>query len=171
MSAALYRIEPLAKKHDRTSFQCGSSPLETYFQKQVSQDMRRRFGKCFVAVDVDTERVSGFYTMSASSLALSALPDKFCKRLPRYPLIPVVLIGRLAVDIRAQGQGLGSSLIIDAVRRVAPNDIGVFAIVVDAKDASACAFYKRHGFTPIKGDENRLVLSVDAALKAFGSGS
>lgn len=164
---ATYRIECLEKRHNRKYFQCGVEPLDTYFQKQVSQDMRRHFGKCFVAIDTDTEEVAGFYTMSASHLALPDLnlPDKVIKKLPRYPVAPVALIGRLAVSLDAQGQGLGSSLIINAINRISKNDIGVYAVMVDAKDDAAINFYNRHGFTAVKGQENRLILPVEVALK------
>ncbi len=105
--------------------------------------------------------------MSASYLALSELnlPDKVIKKLPRYPVAPVALIGRLAVSLDAQGQGLGSSLFINAINRIAQNDIAIYAVMVDAKDASAISFYNRHGFTVVKGQDNRLILPVEVALK------
>ena len=131
--------------------------------------MRRRFGKCFVAIDTDTEEIAGFYTMSASNLAMADLnlPEKLLKKLPRYPVVPVALIGRLAVNLNAQGQGLGSSLVINAIKRIAQSDIGVFAIMVDAKDEAAIKFYNHHQFTAIKGQENKLILPIETALKTL----
>ena len=100
------RIEPLSDDHDRSQFLSGSNALERYLREQASQDIRRRIATCFVAVSV-TAGVAGYYTLTATSVALSALPPDIAKKLPRYPVVPAVLLGRLAVARHYQGHGLG----------------------------------------------------------------
>jgi GNAT superfamily N-acetyltransferase len=160
-----YRIEPLGK-HDRKAFSCGSKPLDRYFKTQVTQDIRRRVAKCLVAVNVATGDVAGFYTLSASSLALAELSETSQKALPRYPVVPVVLMGRLAVATQAQGHKLGSALLAHAVEYVATGNIGAFGLVVDAKDDAAQRFYERHGFIVI--NDRQMVLPLETALMALG---
>lgn len=145
MSPAPFRVEPLNAKHARPHFQSGVAALDDYFQTRVTQDIRRRVAACFVAVQGDTQ-VAGFYTLAASSVLLSALPDAVAKKLPRYPSIPVVRMGRLAVDQTFQGQGLGAALLSDALVRAARAEIAAYALVVDAKDDTAARFYRHHGF-------------------------
>ena len=160
-------IEMLNKTHDRSAFFCGSEPLERYFKMQAGQDVRKRVAKCSVLVEASSGEVCGFYTMSATSIMLSSLPKQFTKGLPRYPTVPSVLIGRLAVATNSQGKNMAKAMIAHAVEVIVKSPIGVFAIVVDAKDDAARAFYQRQGFASIDGHENRLILSVAAAIKAF----
>ena len=165
-----YLIEPLGKQHDRATFTCGSEPLDRYFKTQVTQDIRRRVAKCMVAIDVATSAVGGFYTLSAMSLALAEIPDTLTKGLPRYPILPVVLMGRLAVATKAQGHKLGTALLAHAVEYVATGNIGAFALVIDAKDDVAQRFYERHGFVAITGHPRRLILPLESALRAIKVG-
>lgn len=160
-----YRIEPLGKHHDRTAFSCGADALDRYFKTQVTQDIRRLLAKCQVAVEVATGSVAGFYTLSATSLALAELPADLAKGLPRYPIVPAVLMGRLAVATSAQGKKLGLALLAHAVEHVAASNIGAFALLVDAKDHAAQRFYERHGFTAVIGHPRRLVLPLATVLQ------
>ena len=121
--------------------------------------------KCFVAVSKTTDELAGFYTLAASSVPLEAMPLELAKRLPRYPVVPAALIGRLAVDRRFQGFGLGGTLLSHAIARVIESELGVFAIIVDAKDEAAERFYRHHGFTPLAGQKRRLILPIATALK------
>lgn len=107
--------------------------------------MRRRVTSCFVALD-KTNRVAGFYTLASSSVVLSDLPASVVKKLPRYPSVPVVRMGRLAVDKDFKGKGLGGALLADALSRSISSEIAAFALVVDAKDEAALHFYQHHGF-------------------------
>ena len=140
-------VEALARRHDRSRFDCGSEPLDRYIRQQASQDVRRKVARAFVAIPERSVEVAGFYTLSAGSLERTALPPEEAGRLPRYP-VPVALIGRLAVDRRWSGRGLGSALLVDVFRRVAgaSEALAVYAVIVDAKDARAQAFYERFGF-------------------------
>jgi GNAT superfamily N-acetyltransferase len=167
-SGGLGRLQPLGQAHDRPGFVCGPEPLERYFTTQVTQDIRRRIAKCFVLVELATGRLAGFYTLSATSVVLSEIPDGLFKALPRFPVIPCVLIGRLAVASHAQGRKLGTATLAHAIETIALAPIGVFAIVVEAKDDAARAFYQRHGFTSVNDRENRLILPLATALKALG---
>lgn len=143
-----FRTEPLGNRA-RGLFCCGVEALDRYFHRQVSQDIRRRLTACYVALCGDPERICGFYTLSACHIALPNLPAEITRKLPPYPAIPAVRIGRLAVDAQFLGQGLGSAMLVDAARRVTESDIAAFALVVDAKDADAVAFYEHHGFSPL----------------------
>jgi len=140
-----YRIEPLAK-HDRKKFSCGSAELDRYFREQTTQDTRRRIAFCFVAVNDDDGEVAGFYTLAATSLALDRLSAEWAHKLPRYPVVPAVLLGRLAVATSHQGKRLGIALVADAVMRASRSEIAGHMMVVDAKDERAASFYANLGF-------------------------
>lgn len=161
------KIEPLGK-HSRAAFSCGQPDLDDWFRNRASQDERRNVSRVFVAVD-DALEVVGFYTLSSFKFALDDLPEPIARKLPRYPDIPAALIGRLARDNRMRGTGLGGVLLADAVRRVlgAGRSMAVFAIVVDAKDDDAVAFYKGFGFSPFPTRPRRLFLLASIAAQAF----
>jgi len=153
-----YRVEPLAA-HDRRAFTCGADALDRYFREQVTQDVRRRIAACFVAVDVEAA-IAGFYTLSASAIALDVLPPERARRLPRYPVIPAILLGRLAVSIAHQGRQLGAALVADALMRSTRSDIVGHVLVVDAKDDAAARFYAHLEFTPLPGTPSRLIRAL-----------
>jgi GNAT superfamily N-acetyltransferase len=119
-----------------------------------------------VAVEEATGAIAGFYTLAATSLLLTSIPDDQARRLPRYPSVPAALLARLAVATSFQGKKLGGVLLADAIDRLARGDLGAFALVVDAKDANARRFYEHHGFVAIKDDPMRLTLPIATALKA-----
>ncbi|WP_058553695.1 GNAT family N-acetyltransferase [Thiohalocapsa sp. ML1] len=146
MKDSSFRIEPLGNRH-RGLFCCGVKVLDRYFHRQVSQDIRRRLTACYVAICGDSDRICAYYTLSACHIPLPDLPADITRKLPAYPTIPAVRIGRLAVDQDFRGQGLGSALLVDAARRVIESDIAAFALIVDAKDEGAVAFYEHHGFS------------------------
>lgn len=141
-----YGIEELNSQHDRSGFSCGTAALDRYIRQQVSQDIRRQVSKCFVAVEPGTGKVAAFYTLAASGLPIDLLPMDFQRRLPHYPLVPVARLGRLAVDERHKGRKLGATLLGDALLRASRAEMGVFALVVDAKDEAAKSFYLHYGF-------------------------
>jgi len=157
------RIEPLSGRHNRSAFSSGSAALDQYFRERASQDMKRRITACFVAVSAETDEIAGFYTLTASSLALDALPPDITNKLPRYPLLPAVLLGRLAVAAKWQGQGIGSVLLSDALIRSSRAELGVFVMLVDAKDMAAQRFYEHFGFSLIPGEGRRLCLPIATA--------
>lgn len=145
MSRAPFWITPLDPAHDRTAFSCGFEALDRYLVEQVTQDIRRRVAACFVAL-ADGQRIAGYYTLASASLLLADLPVSIGKKLPRYPTVPAVRMGRLAVDKTFQGQGLGGALLADALDRAIRSEIAASALMVDAKNEAAAAFYRHHGF-------------------------
>jgi GNAT superfamily N-acetyltransferase len=115
-------------------------------------------------VGVQTKDVAGFYTLTAASIALSALAPEIVRKLPRYPVVPAALLGRLAVARNYQGKGIGV-LLSNAVLRVAGAELGVFAMLVNAKDDAAQRFYEHYGFTLLPGEDRRLCLPIALALR------
>jgi ribosomal protein S18 acetylase RimI-like enzyme len=166
--SAGFRIEALSPAHDRKSFSCGVEPLDAYFRERVSQDIKRRVSNCFVMRD-GAGAIAGYYTFAATSLPLTELTDEEKKRLPRYPLLPAGLIGRLAIDRRFRRQGLGGALIIDAAHRASRADPAIFALIVDAKDDTAAAFYRHLGFRAFLSRPSSLFLPVATALQALAA--
>lgn len=159
-------IEPLGPHHDRKRFSCGVPALDRYFRELATQDAKRRVSNCFVGVAENGE-IAGYYTFAATSLPMAELTPEETKRLPRYPLMPAGLIGRLAVDGRYAGKHIGSSLIMDAVVRATRSDPAIFAVVVDAKDEAAASFYQHLGFRRFTSRPMSLFLPVSAALEAL----
>jgi ribosomal protein S18 acetylase RimI-like enzyme len=159
-------IAPLAAVHDRQAFSSGAVALDRYLQMQANQDIRRHIANCFVASPVQSNVVAGYYTLSAASIPVADLPEEQTRKLPRYPVLPAALIGRLAVDKRYQGQNLGAALLFDAIARAIRADAAVFALVVDAKDEAAARFYRHHGFEAFSGRAaRRMFLPVATAAK------
>ncbi len=116
-----------------------------------------------MALDVPQDRnprIAGYYTLASTSVLLADLPPGIGKKLPRYPLVPAVRMGRLAVDETFKGQGLGGALLADALERVAQAEIAAFALVVDAKDETAASFYRHHGFVALPDSPLTLFLPL-----------
>lgn len=165
---APFVIEVLGSAHSRTEFSSGVEALDRYFREQVTQDVRRRTTICYVAIDVATAKVAGYYTLAAASVALTDLPEPLAKRLPRYPSVPVARLGRLAVDQVYRGRQLGASLLWDAARRALRSEIAVYALVVDAKDDQAARFYRHHGFASFGSLPRQLVLPLSNLVHPKG---
>jgi ribosomal protein S18 acetylase RimI-like enzyme len=158
--AAPFLIERLGSSHNRESFSCGVEALDQYFRTQATQDVRRRAAACYVAIEAAGAKVAGFYTLAAAGVPLAEMPAELAKRLPRYPSVPVARLGRLAVDQAYRGRKLGSALLWDAVERSLRSEIAVFALVVDAKDDQAEAFYRHHGFVAFGSRPRQFVLPL-----------
>jgi ribosomal protein S18 acetylase RimI-like enzyme len=131
--------------HDRTGFSCGKPPLDTYLKNQATQDLRRNYVACFVATTVEGQ-IAGYFTLSAHSIPLQDLPEAFRKKLPSRIPVPAALLGRLAVDLRFKGQGLGGILVTYALTTAARSGNAAHALVVDALDEEAAEFYRHLGF-------------------------
>ena len=162
--SARFVIEPLTKVHQRSIFTCGNDRIDHYFRESVTQDVKRKYAACFVARDIATDRVAGFYTLSSSNVPLDEVPEPLAKKLPRYPTVPAVLIGWLGRHTDYAGQGLGEALLYDAVKTVATAPIGAHAIFADAIDDKAAAFYAAFGFTPLIRRPHTLFLPIATAL-------
>ena len=165
MKSAPFLLASLDASHDRATFQSDSPPLNRYLKEQATQDIRRRVAACFVAL-ADEWRIAGYYTLASASLLLADLPASTGKKLPRYPTVPAIRMGRLAVDQAFKGQGLGGALLVDALDRSLRAEIAAFALVVDAKDAAAAAFYRHHGFMALPDSSLTLFLPLATALRS-----
>ena len=161
-----YRIAPLEARHDRSAFSCGVKELDDYFHARAGQDIRRRLASCFVMV-ADDGSIAGYYTLSATSIALSDLPATLAGKLPRYPTIPATLLGRLAVDRKYRSQGLGEALLYDAFAKALRSEIASFAFVVDAKNEAARAFYERYQFVGLSDFGTRMFVPLSEIAKLF----
>ena len=158
----------LSKSHDRKGFSCGNTALDTYLQKQVRQDAQRGFSTVIVATEEENpERIIGYYTLAAASVALDRLPEETRKTLPRYQDIPSILLGRLAVSNAFQRQHIGSLLVFDALRRSLRNAWAFF--LVQAKNEQAKRFYTRCMFQSFQDTPMYLWMYRAQALKVIGS--
>jgi GNAT superfamily N-acetyltransferase len=160
------RVEPLAPTHDRSGFESGAEPLDRYFRTQAGQDARKNMAAPFVLLLPDGT-IGGYYTLSATSVQLAELPEQTVRKLPRYPLVPATLLGRLAVERRQQGKGYGRFLLADALYRAARSEIASFAVIVDAKDESARRFYERESFLPLPDQPLKLFRPMTDIRRMF----
>jgi len=163
-------VEPLGKHHDRAAFSCDNEILERYLKEIARQDARRLVAAPFVLVDERVPKtILGYYTLSSFAVGLIDLPDEVVRRLPAYPNVPVTLLGRLAVDRRYKGQGLGAFLLMDALRRawVQSSQIAAVAVVVDAIDEEAVRFYRHFDFIPFPESPTRLFLPMKTIAGLF----
>ena len=157
-----YQIEPLEKKHIKTEFKCGIDALDQYLKTQAGQDIKKNVAVTHVLTAEDAEKILGFYTLSSIGIFPGDLPANVVKKLPRYPVLPGVLIGRLAVDEDCRGQGLGLYLLMDALKRslAVSTQIGIVAVIVDAKNEKMITFYKQYGFIALPNNNHRLFLPL-----------
>jgi len=155
-------IEPLDKKHNRAAFDCGVEALGRYIREQARQDTKKKIAATFVLVGDTPTTIIGYYTLSATNVNVGDLPKRVVRKLPRYPLMPATLIGRLAVDLHYQRKGYGEFLLVDALRRslASTEQIGSVAVIVDAKDDKAKAFYEHLQFMPLVNYSHRLFLPM-----------
>ncbi|MFZ4076637.1 MAG: GNAT family N-acetyltransferase [Legionellaceae bacterium] len=164
-----YQIEPLDKKHTKNLFSCGAEALDQYLKIQASQDNKKNVAITYVLTEQDAAHVLGFYTISSIGIFSGELPVELAKRLPRYPVLPGILLGRLAVDKKMKGNKLGAFLLMDALKRslTVSHQIGIVAVIVHAKDAIAVNFYKHFGFIPFPAHDHRLFLPI-GTIKGLG---
>lgn len=159
-------IEPMGKHHDRASFTCGVPELDRYIREQASQDVKRRISSVFIATE-DT-KIIGFFTLSATAISHDSLPVEIRRKLPKYP-IPALLLGRLAVELSFKGKNIGKALLINAMKRaiMASNTLGIYALVVEAKNETAKSFYQHFGFIALHDHPMRLFLPLDTIAKVI----
>ncbi len=145
-------------------FSCGNIELDTYLKEFARQNHKKGIGKSFVAFSEN--RVIGYYTLSMACIEFTEIPEGYNRGIPKYPA-PVAKIGRLAVQAEFQGKKIGTALLIDALKRIveASKSVGVFAVIVDAKNDSAKRFYDGFGFIPYGKDELSLYLPINTVTK------
>jgi GNAT superfamily N-acetyltransferase len=162
-------IELLDKKHNRDDFDCKKELLNNYLKNQAGQDIKRKLSACFVLAESTSDQIQGYYTLSNNSIPLSSFPEYIQKKLPRsYISIPTTLLGRLAIDTKYQGKGIGKILLIDALKRSyeISQEIGSFAVVVDPVDEEAEKFYEKYDFIKLP-DSGKMFISMKTLTQLF----
>ncbi|MCB9033076.1 MAG: GNAT family N-acetyltransferase [Chitinophagales bacterium] len=162
-------IELLDKKHNRNAFDCGKELLNNYLKTQAGQDIKRKLSVCFVLAENKTNNIQGYYTLSNNSIALSNFSEQIQKKLPKsYKAIPTTLLGRLAIDKKYQGKGIGKILLIDALKRsyTVSKEIGTFAVVVDPIDNEAELFYEKYDFIKLP-DSGKMFIAIKTLQSLF----
>ena len=159
-------ITVLERLHDRQDFDCGEPALNVFLQRFARQQADKDFNRSYVAVAEGELRIRGYYAISTASIDFQNLPSAL--RLPRYP-VPVVRIGRLAVDMREQGNGVGMALLRHAMQLAVSTaeKIGLYAVVVDAKNEAAVAFYAKYGFQRFADQDLSMFLTTDVIRHAM----
>lgn len=160
---------PLSSLHNRNDFSCGNDMLDNYLKLQANQDIKRKLTACFVLIENNSDIIQGYYTLSNNSIPLNDIPTKIQKRLPSsYTSIPTILIGRLAIEKKFQGKGIGKILLIDALNRCfeISKNIGSFAVIVDPIDQSAESFYNKYGFIKLH-DSGKMFLAMKTVGQLF----
>jgi GNAT superfamily N-acetyltransferase len=162
------RIARLDETHERGGFACGVESLDRWFREHAMTAQRQDTARTFVLLG-EGDRVLGFYSLAMGSIDRARAPRRLVRGLPRHP-VPMVLLARLAIDETAQGQGLGTGLLFEALHRaaLAAEHAASRLIAVDPMDESARAFYLRWGFRPVEGDPGgRLFIRTRDALASF----
>ena len=163
----VWNFVPIDKKHQRKLFDCGYPELNQYLSRYARQNHLKGVNKAFIATRRATPlKIDGYYTISSSTIAFASFPKSYQQGIPNYP-IPCALIGRLAVDVSCQGQGLGSELLVDALMRIVKvsQEIGVYAVRVDAIDEKARQFYLKYEFIPFTDSPLSLFLPLKTIEK------
>jgi predicted GNAT family N-acyltransferase len=165
-----YIIRNLRSTDNRDHFDCGEPALDNYLQKFAHQHAIRNISQTYVAVLTAPEKIIGFYTLSNGSIDFQRFPFSIQKKLPKYP-IPIILIGRLAVDKTMQGKGIGDSLLMDTLSRSVKlsKEVGIFAVVVEAKHDKDKAFYLKYGFCELLDAPFKLFLPVKTIMELMKS--
>ena len=161
-----WTIARLGRDHDRSGFDCGHAALNAWLKQRAGQFDQRDLARTYVAVRGQQPTVLGYYAISSHLVRRGDLPDDQAKGLPRID-VPVVLLGRLAIDRSVQGQGLGALLLIDVLRRSEhlAEQLGIRAIEVDAIDDNARRFYEKFGFVPLLDDARHMFLPMSVIRK------
>ena len=162
MAFVVEELEP--KRHNRADFDCGVEPLNLYLKTLAVQHRMKGIATTVVLVDSNQPTaILGYYSLSAAALAFERLTDTDRKGLPRYP-IPAVRIGRLAGSLSNRGMGFGELLLQNAIKRIlqARDTLGVYSVVVEAKDDAAEAFYRKYGFRLCDVETRQLYLPLGA---------
>ena len=163
------RFEPFdRRRHDRSGFDCGVAPLNTYLCTSLGQHGRKDLTRGYVAADAE-HRVVGYFTLAAGRLSVSVLPSR--GNLPARMPLPTTLLARLAVDRSWQGRGVGGALLAYALRVAvrAADEIASAVIEVDAKDDTARSFYARHGFQSLVDDRLHMYLPMETARRVVAT--
>ena len=162
-----YIITHLEKRHIKDKFNCGVDALNEYLKTQAGQDMKKNVAVSYVLTTNDANYILGYYTLSSIGIIADELPEDLIKKLPRYPILPGILVGRLARDEEARGKKIGHYLLIDALKRSLDisTQLGSVAVIVEAKNEKAILFYKNFGFFEFPDNGRRLFLPMNTIRK------
>jgi len=167
-----WRIEPLQRDHDRAQFDCGEPALDEYLARFARQNQESGVARTFVAVtEAEPALILGYYSLAVGAIDKANLPHAAARRFPNFPL-PIARLARLAVDRHQQGKGLGEDLLLDALSRClrVAEEVGIAAVLIDAKHERAKAFYARYEFDALPDHPLTLWLPLPALRKLFESG-
>lgn len=169
--AQQFRFEPLdKKKHDRAAFSCEHESLNRYLRELASQEIKKRVAAVYVLTP-DGRTIAGYYTLSQYAIDAGDLPSETAHKLrvPKYEKLPATLLGRLARSREFKGQGIGEMLLVGALKRALEHSrhIASLAVVVDAKDEKAAAFYRSYGFIDLPGHSSRLFIPMQTVEQVF----
>ncbi len=153
-----------SKQHNRSTFKCGVESLDRYLRSTANQDLKKKIATVFVLVDSPNDNIIAYYTLSSYIVEITELDNSLVKRLPRYPLLPATLLGRLAVDRNYRGRRLGELMLIDALKKslVATEKVASLAVIVEAIDEKAVSFYRKYGFRSFSGNTMKLYMTMQS---------
>ena len=163
------KIELLNSSLNKKDFSCGKEMLDNYLHTQAGQDIKRKL--CIVFVMVEDATIKGYYTLSNASVPAELMPEAIKKKMPgSYMALPVTLLGRLAIDKKFKGQGLGGIILLDALKRsyeIASKSLGSIGVIVDPLDNDAVVFYEKYGFILLPGSGKMFLPMADIAQLAL----
>ena len=161
----MLNLVPIRKGLPLKSFDCGNDNLNEYLKLYARKNDTARIGKTFIALD-EAGRIAGYITLSNAQIERDKLPET--AKLPRYP-VPALLIGKLAVDKKMHGKGIGSWLLFKAFEKAIQTAeiAAVYAVIVDAIDDNAKKFYLKYGFSPLLDNELSLFLPLETITAEF----
>ena len=157
------RPRPVTPQDDVSTFDCGKQILDNWLNLRAIKNEADGNSRTFISIERETGIIAGYYCLSSHSITRGEMPGAIRRNAPDP--IPVILIGRLAVDTRFAGRGLGYSLLRDALTKglEAAHLVGSRALVVDALDDEAVGFYAKFGFAPMPGSARALYITMDEA--------
>lgn len=161
------KVHKYIRQFKRDNFDCGKVPLNNYIKRNVTKDVKNGSCTCFVIIN-DKEEVIGYYTLSTESIPIEDAPPEYQKKI-KYQYVPVILLGRLAIDKSYFGQGLGKVMLVNSLKRsldVAINHVGAVAVIVDPIDEEAKQYYLKFGFSSLE-DSGRMFMSMKTIANAF----
>ena len=173
--AVKVKIEPFDPDfHDRAAFSCGSDPVDNFLKFTAKKHQQGDFARIWVAVANESPTVLGYYAINSHAIDADRLPRKFTRKAPNHGAIGAAYVSMFGVDTAAQGQGIGTLLMADALKRIArvSVELGIFAVVLDVLDEGDFetvekrqAFYRRFGFIEFPSQPLRMFLPV-ATIRA-----
>lgn len=165
-----WTFQPIDSSVQRDFFDCRISELNEYLKRYAKQNDKKGIAKTFVVIPkAGSREVAGYYSVSMAKIEFESLPGRHAVGLPRYP-VPAMRVGKLAVDQSIQGRGLESELLVDALKRAVSlsQQVGIFAVLVDALSDEAKGFYLKYNFVPLQDQKLSLFLPMKTIQKAFG---